>query len=88
MLGELDMAPDACLAITVDIEEVMQRLLKRAEIDERTDDNGETIRERMKVYEEKTAPLLDYYRDEGLLIEISGMGSIAAVAARIEGALA
>jgi adenylate kinase len=88
MLGELDMTPDACLAITVDTEEVVQRLLKRAEIDERSDDNGETIRERMKVYEEQTAPLLDYYRDRGLLIEISGMGSVDAVGSRIERALA
>jgi adenylate kinase len=88
MLGELGMAPDVCIAMTVDIEEVVQRLLKRAEIDARADDNGETIRERMKVYEEQTAPLLDYYRERGLLVEVSGMGSVEEVAARIEGALA
>ena len=87
MLGELDMAPDVCLAMTVDTEEVVQRLLKRAEIDERADDNGETIRERMKVYEQQTAPLLEYYRARGLLVELSGMGSVEDVAARIEGAL-
>ena len=48
---------------------------------------GETIRERMKVYEQQTAPLLEYYRARGLLVELSGMGSVEEVAARIEGAL-
>jgi len=88
MLGELGMAPDACVAVSVDTEEVVQRLLKRAEIEGRSDDNGEAIRERMKVYDDQTAPLLQYYRDRDLLIDVPGMGSVEEVAARIEEALA
>ncbi len=88
MLAELGTPLDCCLAITVDADEVVTRLLKRAEIEGRTDDNEETIRERMRVYAEKTAPLLDHYRDQGLLVEVSGMGSVEEVAQRLEEALA
>ena len=67
---------------------MVQRLLARAAIEGRADDNEETIRERMRVYEQKTAPLLEHYRQQGLLVEVSGMGSVDEVAARLEGALA
>ena len=88
MLAELGAPLDCCLAVTADTEEVVQRLLKRAEIEGRSDDNEETIRERMRVYEEQTAPLLDHYRAQGLVLEVSGMGKVEEVAARIEEALA
>jgi len=78
---------DCCLALTVDTEAVVQRLLKRAEIEGRADDNEETIRERMRVYETETAPLLDFYRERGKLIEVSGMGSVEEVGQRIREAL-
>ncbi len=78
---------DCCLAITVDNEEVVKRLLKRAEIEGRADDNEETIRERMSVYDEQTAPLLDYYRGRGLLKEVDGMGSVEQVSEALAGAL-
>ena len=78
---------ECCLAVTVDTEAVVQRLLKRAEIEGRADDNEETIRERMRVYDAQTAPLLDHYRAAGCLREVDGMGSIAEVSERIEKAL-
>lgn len=87
LLSELGTPLDHCLAITADTEEVVERLLKRAEIEGRADDNEETIRERMRVYEEQTAPLLDHYRAQGLLVEVAGMGSVEEVAVRIEEAL-
>ena len=65
----------------------MKRLLKRAEIEGRADDNEETIRERMSVYDEQTAPLLDYYRSRGLLKEVDGMGSVEQVSEALMGAL-
>ena len=71
----------------VDEEAVVQRLLGRAEIEGRSDDNEETIRNRMKVYRESTEPLVDYYRERGLLAEADGMGTIEEVAKRIEEAL-
>jgi len=83
MLAELGMPLQCCLALTVDTEAVVQRLLKRAEIEGRADDNEATIRERMRVYEEQTAPLLAYYRERGLLAQVDGMGTVDEVAERI-----
>ena len=87
LLERLGSAIDCCLALTVDTEAVVQRLLKRAEIEGRADDNEETIRERMSVYERQTAPLLDYYDAKGLVVKVSGMGSIEDVAAAVLAAL-
>jgi len=87
LLAKLDVELDCCLALTVDNEAVVQRLLKRAEIEGRADDNEETIRERMRVYDAETAPLLDFYRAQGRLTEVSGMGTIEEVGKRIREAL-
>ena len=78
---------DCCLALTVDAEAVIERLLKRAEIEGRADDNEEAIRQRIRVYEEQTAPLFDHYRGQGILVEISGMGEIDGVAASVKAKL-
>jgi adenylate kinase len=87
LLGKLGVALDCCLALTVDNEAIVERLLKRAEIEGRADDNEETIRERMREYDSKTAPLLDFYRSRGALVEVDGMGTIEEVGQRIEQAL-
>ena len=58
--------------IYVDQEVLIARLLKRAEIEGRADDNEETIRNRMNVYKESTAPLLDYYSEKGLVVKLDG----------------
>ena len=83
-LGERGKRLECCLALTVDSEEVVLRLLKRAALEGRSDDNEETIRERMRVYEEQTAPLLAYYQGKGVLREVSGMGEVDEIAARIK----
>lgn len=88
MLERLGGGLDCCLALTVDNDAIVERLLKRAEIEGRADDNEETIRERMKEYDAKTAPLLDFYRSRDLLVEVDGMGTIEEVGRRIEQALA
>lgn len=87
LLDRLDSSLDCCLALTAETNAVVERLLKRAEIEGRADDNEETIRERMAVYEEQTAPLLTYYREKGLLLEVSGMGAIDEVFGRVVEAL-
>lgn len=78
---------DAVLSLTVDVEDLIQRLLKRAEIEGRADDNEETIRHRMNVYREATQPLLDHYASLGLLLEVDGEGAIEEVGARAIAAL-
>jgi len=87
MLKELGQPLERCVAITIDEEVLVERLLKRAEIEGRADDNEATIRNRMRVYREQTEPLLAYYGDQGLLCEVDGVGSVEEVASRIEVAL-
>jgi len=87
LLEKLGTPLDCCLALTVDNEAIVQRLLKRAQIEGRADDNEATIRERMRVYDNQTAPLLGFYRERGRLIEVSGMGTIESVGQRIQEAL-
>lgn len=87
LLEKLGVELDCCLALTVDNEAVVQRLLKRAEIEGRADDNEETIRERMRVYDTETAPLLAFYASRDRLIEVDGMGTIDEVGERIRKSL-
>lgn len=78
---------DAVVVLTVDAEELVQRLLHRAETDGRSDDTEEVIRRRQEVYTEQTEPLIEVYRERGLLIEVDGMGEVEDVTQRIFGAL-
>jgi adenylate kinase len=66
--GQINIVP----FINVAQEILVNRLIKRAEIEGRADDNEETVRNRMRVYEAQTAPLLDYYQKKGLLMEVDG----------------
>lgn len=75
------------LELTVDSEEVVARLLRRAETDGRSDDTEDVIRNRQQVYAEQTAPLVDIYRERGLLVQVDGLGEIDEVAERIYAAL-
>jgi adenylate kinase len=72
------------LALEVDEEELLQRLLKRGEESGRSDDRDEsTIRNRIREYEEKTAPLKEYYKKQGKFRSIEGVGSVEEIFARI-----
>lgn len=74
---------DKVVELTVDTDEVVARLLKRAQDQGRADDTAEVIRRRLEVYFEQTAPLVAVYRERGLLVDIDGMGDMAAVSERI-----
>ncbi len=64
------------LSLEVDEHELIQRLLKRGEVSGRSDDNLEVIESRLQVYNELSTPLKTFYRDQGKLVEIDGVGSI------------
>jgi adenylate kinase len=68
-------------------EELVRRMLKRAELEGRSDDNEETIRRRLQVYREKTEPLIQYYEKTGALRRVDGLGTPDEVYARIRAAL-
>jgi adenylate kinase len=86
-LAETDRPLDAVISLLADTDEVVTRLLRRAAIDGRSDDNEETIRVRLQVYLEQTEPLLDVYRSRGLLVEVNGLGEVDEVSERVFAAL-
>jgi adenylate kinase len=86
-LAESQRPLNAVISLVADVEEVVARLLRRAVIDGRSDDNEETIRVRLQVYAEQTEPLLEVYRSRGLLVEVDGHGEVQEVSERIFAAL-
>ena len=69
--------------LCVDNEELTQRLLKRGLVSGRSDDNAETIKHRLEVYDKKTLPVSDYYRAINKYAAIDGSGTFEEVFARI-----
>jgi adenylate kinase len=78
---------DAVVVLTVDGEELVQRLLQRAETDGRSDDTEDVIRRRQELYSEQTEPLIEVYRERGMLVEVDGMGEVGEVTERVFKAL-
>lgn len=80
---------DAVIEIKVDEEELVSRIETRINESEqaRSDDTVDTLRRRLEVYHEQTAPILPYYRDKGILKTIDGMKPIDEVTEQIEGIL-
>jgi adenylate kinase len=59
--------PEAVLYLEAPRDELVRRILERAVIEGRSDDNAETVHHRLQVFDEATRPLVDYYRERGLL---------------------
>ncbi len=87
VLAEIGVELVAVIALLVDTEELVGRLVLRGRTEGRSDDTEEVVRRRQDVYLAETAPLLDVYRGRGLLREVDGTGEIEAVADRIDRAL-
>lgn len=79
--------PTHVLLIDVPIGESLARLTKRAELEGRVDDTPELIRTRLDIYENDTKPILDTYRERGLLRVVDGIGTVEEVRVRILAAL-
>lgn len=67
---------DKVLFLKIPHEESLKRLIKRAGLENRSDDTPESIRHRLELYDQKTLPVIDFYRQKGLLIEIDGTPDI------------
>ncbi|MEI8360365.1 MAG: adenylate kinase [Deltaproteobacteria bacterium] len=78
---------DCVVELVVDMDEIVDRLVKRAAEQGRSDDTEEVIRRRLEVYFEQTEPLIAAYDARGLLVRVDGLGEVAAVTARIVDAL-
>ena len=87
MLANHDAEIDAVLELTVDRNELVSRLSKRAVGEGRSDDTPEVIRRRQEVYSEQTEPLLAVYAKRHLLLQVDGMGSVYEVTSRMLHAL-
>lgn len=64
---QVGIAPDAVIYLDVPRDELVRRILSRAEVEGRADDNPDTIRARLKVFDDATLPLVEHYRERGLL---------------------
>lgn len=78
---------DAVVQLIANSEEVVKRLLGRAEEQGRSDDTENIIRHRLNVYETETAPLIDVYQARGVLVPVDGIGTVEEVSERIREAL-
>ena len=83
LLEKINHPLEAVISIQIADDVLIKRLLARG----REDDNEEVIVNRLKVYREKTSPLIDLYRKQGLLVEIDGNADIDVVFSCIEKAL-
>jgi adenylate kinase len=81
-------ALDAVINLLVPENTLIERMGGRAALEGRPDDRPETVRERLRVYREKTAPLVEHYGALGVRIDVDGSGSIEEVSGRIDRAAA
>ena len=88
MLESSDKVLDFVIEIVVDDEILVDRIKSRVEEmsqeDRRSDDNVETLRKRLGIYHEQTAPILPFYRERGMLNQVDGMMSITEVSNKIK----
>jgi adenylate kinase len=87
ILAAQDKSLDAVVLLVADSDELVRRLLKRAEEQGRADDTEEVIRHRQNVYLEQTKPLIDIYSSRSIVVEIDGLGQVGEVSERILNAL-
>lgn len=87
VLTDLGASLDAVLLLEVDNDAVVERLVARGAEQGRSDDTEETIRRRLEVYAEQTAPLIEVYEKRGLVRRVDGMSSIDEVTAALLEAL-
>lgn len=83
MLAEYGHRLDAVIELTIPDEEIMDRLLHRAEIEHRADDTRDVIQHRIEVYHSTTQPLIDLYEERGILVRVDGVGTIDEVLERL-----
>lgn len=87
MLADKGMGLDAVVELTADADILIARVINRSKESNRADDNPDVIRNRLSVYSEQTAPLVEFYRGKGLLRTVDGMQSVEEVTAAIRRAL-
>jgi adenylate kinase len=87
LLGEKKAKVDRVVLLDVAEDELTRRLLARAAKEGRSDDNLESIKTRLKVYHDQTAPLIAYYEKQGVVRRVPGMGGVDDIQKRAREAL-
>jgi len=86
MLNERNMKIDSMLVLEVDHDELVKRLIARADLSGRPDDKDPAVIEnRIDVYKDKTEPIINYCRDRGIYQPVNGMGTIEDIFGRLSG---
>jgi adenylate kinase len=88
LLAKLGQKFDFAVQLEVPTELLVERIAGRAKAEGRADDNPESVRKRLQVYTDQTAPVIDFYRQQGELTVVDGVGSLDEVFTRITEALA
>ena len=87
LLVRIGQPMDYAVQLAVPTEMLVERIAGRAQAEGRADDNPESVRKRLQVYEDQTAPVIEFYREHGQLTVIDGVGGMDEVFARVVGAL-
>ncbi|HZV39368.1 MAG TPA: adenylate kinase [Pseudoxanthomonas sp.] len=88
LLEKLGQKFDSAVQLEVPTELLVERIAGRAAAEGRADDNPESVRKRLQVYTDQTAPVIEYYRQHGELTVVDGVGSLDEVFSRIVEAIA
>lgn len=88
LLARLGQPVEIAVQLDVDAERLVDRLAGRAQAEGRADDSPDAVRNRLKVYNDATAPVVDFYRNSGRLACVDGVGGMDEVFQRILGTLA
>ncbi|MDR6842865.1 adenylate kinase [Pseudoxanthomonas sacheonensis] len=87
LLQKMGKPMDYAVQLEVPTELLVERIAGRAAAEGRADDTPESVRTRLKVYDNQTAPVIDYYRQHGQLTVVNGVGSLDDVFSRLIEAL-
>jgi adenylate kinase len=87
MLGAKRAKVDRVALLDVDEQELVQRLLARAAKEGRSDDNLQSIQQRLKVFHAQTAPLIEYYDRQGVVRRVAGTGNVEEIQSRMREAV-
>jgi adenylate kinase len=88
LLDDLGQPVDEAVQIDIEADVIIDRIARRASTEGRSDDSEETVRNRLAVYEEQTAPVIGFYAEREKLSQVYGVGSVEEIFERIMGLVA